>query len=72
MNELHSWIVNRGYKSEDVKKEIDRARTLNREDLLNKKEKTLDNCITLVLTYHPALSKVYEILQRAHRHTLKS
>ena len=66
LNELHSWIVNRGYKSEDVKKEIDRARTPNREDLSNKKEKTLDNCIKLALTYHPALSKVYKILQRAH------
>ena len=30
------------------------------------------NAITLVLTYHPALKKVYEILQKAHRHTLKS
>ena len=24
------------------------------------------------MTYHPALTKVYEILQKAHRHTLKS
>ena len=27
---------------------------------------------TLVLTYHPALTKVYEILRKAHRHTLES
>ena len=27
---------------------------------------------TLVLTYHPALTKVYEILQKAHRHALES
>ena len=28
--------------------------------------------ITLALTYHPALNQVYEILQSAHKHVLKS
>ena len=28
--------------------------------------------ITLVLTYHPALNQLYEILQRTHKHVLKS
>ena len=31
-----------------------------------------DDSITLVLTYHPALNRLHEILQRAHRHVLKS
>ena len=31
-----------------------------------------DDSITLVLTYHPALNRLHEILQRAQRHVLKS
>ena len=45
---------------------------MNRTDLLSKREMEIDNRITPVLTYHPALNKVYEILQKTHRHTLKS
>ena len=45
---------------------------MNRANLLRKRKKEIDNRITLVLTYHPALTKVYEILQKAHRNTLKS
>ena len=45
---------------------------MSRTDLLSKREKEIDNRITLVLTYHPALTKVCEILQKTHRHRLKS
>ena len=45
---------------------------MERASLLQKREKKIDNSITLVLTYHPALIQVYEILQKAHRHVLKS
>ena len=45
---------------------------MNRTDLLSKREKEIDNRITLVLTHHPALTKVCEILQKTHRRTLKS
>ena len=31
----------------------------------------VDDSITLVLTYHPALNQLYEILQRIHKHVLK-
>ena len=41
-------------------------------DLLRKHQKEIDNRITLVLTYHLALTKVDGILQKAHRHTLRS
>ena len=44
---------------------------MNRTDLLSKREKEIDNRITLVFTYHVALTKVYEILQKTHRHMLK-
>ena len=34
--------------------------------------KKVDDNITLVLTYHSSLNQLYEILQRAHKHVLKS
>ena len=45
---------------------------MNRTDLLSKREKEIDNRITLALTYHRTLTKVCEILQKTHRYTLKS
>ena len=72
LKELEIWFTNRGYNSEKVKPEIEGVKTMNRADLLSKRKKEIDNRITLVLTYHPALTKVYEILQKEHRHTLKS
>ena len=71
LKELEPWFTNRGYNSEKVKPEIERVKNINRADLLRKRIKEIDNRITLVLTYHTALTKVYEILQKAHRHTLK-
>ena len=56
-----------------TRKRLDqRVKTVNRTDLLSKREKEIDNRINLVLTYHPALKKVHEILLKAHRHTFKS
>ena len=72
LKELETWFTNCGYHSEKVKPEIERVKTMNKTDLLRKLKKEIDNRITLVLTYHPALTKVYEVLQKAHRHTLKS
>ena len=67
-----TWYTNRGYNSEKVRPDIKRVKTMNRTDLISKYEKEIDNRITLVLTYHPALTKVYETLQKAHIHRLKS
>ena len=57
---------------ETLRPETERVKTMNRTDLLSKREKEIDNGITLVFIYHPTLTKVYEILQKTHRHTLKS
>ena len=47
---------------------------MNRENLLKKivKNRIKNDSVTLVLTYHPALNKIYEILKKAHRHTICS
>ena len=39
---------------------------------VSKTRQKVDDIITLVLTYHPALNQLYEILQRAQGHFLKS
>ena len=70
--QLKQWLVNRGYKEDHVDSEVERVNLVERASLLQKREKKIDNSITLVLTYHPALIQVYEILQKAHRHVLKS
>ena len=35
-------------------------------------DKKVDDSITLVLTYHPALNQFYEVLLRPHKHVLNS
>ena len=72
LSELESWLVKRGYKAEKIRPEIHRVDELDRDQLLLKRPKNPDQLITLVLTYHPSLNKVYEILKQAHRHVLKS
>ena len=37
-----------------------------------KRDEKVDDSITLVLTYHPALNQFYEVLLRPHKHVLKS
>ena len=64
--------MKRGYLQENVRPEIKRVNLISRENLLKKSEKTVDEPFTLVLTFHPALNCVYEILRKAHRHVLKS
>ena len=56
-----------------VHSEIQKVHSMNRENLLKKREKQDNNdSLTLVLTYHPALNKVHEILKKAHRHIIRS
>ena len=58
LKELETCFKNRGYNSEKVKPKIERLKTTNRTDLLSKREKEIDNRITLVFSYHPALTKL--------------
>ena len=45
LKELETWFINRGYNSEKVRPDIDRVKTINRNDLLTKREKEIDNKI---------------------------
>lgn len=65
LKKLETWFKNRGCNSEKVKPEIEKVKTMSSTDLLSNRKKEIDNKITLVLTYHSALTKVYEIVKRA-------
>ena len=72
LTQLEIWLLKRGYLQENVRPEIERVNLTSREDLLKKSEKNVDESVTLVLTFHPALNCVYEILRKAQCHVLKS
>ena len=62
----------RGYKSEIIRPEIQKVNLINRNNLLKKRPKHQEDSITLVLTFHPALNTVFDVLKRAHQHVQKS
>ena len=45
LKELETWFINRGCNSGKVRPDIDRVKTINRNDLLTKREKEIDNKI---------------------------
>ena len=59
LEDLEHWFCSRGYKKKMVHSEFRKVYTMNRENLLKKREKQDKNdSLTLVLTYHPALNKI--------------
>ena len=70
--DLESWLTGRGYKSEIIRPEIQKVNLINRNNLLKKRPKHQEDSITLVLTFHPALNIVFDVLKRAHCHAQKS
>ena len=63
---LCSYLVNRGYKEKQVLREIDRARRIPREDTLWDKQPNKNSRIPLVVSYHPTLPNIAEILHRLY------
>ena len=70
--DLESWLTDRGYKSEIIRPEIQKVNLIDRNNLLKKRPKHQEDSITLVLTFHPALNIVFDVLKRADRHVQKS
>ena len=64
--------MKRGYKEDHVDSEIERAKLVKRTISFQKRDRKVDDSMTLVLTYHPALKQFYEVLLRPHKHVLKS
>ena len=64
--ELCNYLVERGYKKDHVEREIDRARRIPRADTLRDKQPANNSRIPFVVTFHPALPNIGEILHRLH------
>ena len=69
---LKQWLVKRGYREDHVYSKIETIKLVERIVSFQIRDKKVDDGITLVITYHPALNRLYEILRRAHKHVLKS
>ena len=62
--ELTDHLCKRGYQKQEISLAIERARQQKREDLLSYRLKSELNVLPFVLTYHPDLPKVREIINK--------
>ena len=67
--ELKEYLVNKGYKREEVQQQIDRVTSVNRTEALIMSENRNTDRVPLVVTYHPQLPCLGRIL-RNHLPTL--
>ena len=70
--QLKQWSVKCGYKDDHVDSEIERLKLVKRTVSFQKRDKKVDDSITLVFTHHPVLNQLYQILRRPHKHVLTS
>ena len=64
--DLTKFLVYRGYREKFVHDQINRARLLDREELLTPRPKATKNRIPFVVTYHPGLPNIGGILRELH------
>ena len=62
---IYGSLVNRGYRAEKVRLEIQKVNLIDQRNLLLKKTKHQENS-TLVLTFHPALNILFNVLKSAN------
>ena len=72
LEQLKQWLVKRGYREDHVYSKTEWIKLVERTVLYQIRNKKVDDNITLVISYHQALNRLYEILLRAHKHVLKS
>ena len=67
-DQLALWLKERGYSDKLIRKEIMRARKPKRDDLLfrEQNEKTRGRKLVFNLTYHPAFSRIKDVLKDIH------
>ena len=65
LNDLESWLIDRGYTAEVARPEIQKVNSINRNAMLEKPPKHEEDSVTLILT-------LFDILKSAHRHIEKS
>ena len=67
LNGLESWLIDAGYRAEVVRPEIWKVNSIDRNVLLEKRQKHQEDNVTLILTFHPALHVIFSIWKSAHR-----
>ena len=61
LGDLESWLINRGSRTESVRRVIQIVNSIDRQKLLEKPSKIQEDSVTLVLTLHPALYIIFDI-----------
>ena len=69
--ELMNYLVNRGYRLDFLKTQIQRAFDVSRNDALKTKPKRQTDTVPFVITYNPALPNITRIIHK-HSHVLYS
>ena len=64
--DLRKFLVHRGYQEKFVRDQIQRARVLDRNELLVPKRQTINKRTPFVVTYHPGLPNIGGILRELH------
>ena len=74
MVDLKQWLISRGYQREMVDTQIDKAHLYDRDTLLSEVRPRMQSSdkVFLVITYHPALSKVMQSIKKFLGHYLWS
>ena len=66
LGDLKSLLVNRGYRAESFRREIQRANSIDRQVLLEKHPKIQEDSVMLVFTFNPTLYIIFDILKSVH------
>jgi hypothetical protein len=67
LGELKCHLKKRGYNNASINHCFSKASGIDRKDLIQYKEKKTNNRVSFVITYHPALSNLSNIVQNLQR-----
>ena len=66
LGDLKPWLINRGYRAESFRREIQRVNSIDLQVLLEKRRKIQEGRVILVLAFNPSLYIIFDILKSAH------
>ena len=72
LGDLHHLLKRRGYNDKVIESGFSKASEIDRNDLLGYKEKKINKRVPLVLTYHPVLEKISDIVRHHWKEIQKS
>ena len=72
LGDLRHHLKKRGYNDKIIESGFSKASEINRNDLLEYKEKKINKRVPLVLTYHPSLEKIAGIVRHHWKEIEKS